>query len=100
VVRRKAVGWVAGYARVVNSRLKSNIYPWLGKLLIVDVTSGMLMACLQRRVDRGAAETAYRTLNCLVEIYRWAIRHNMVERNMAADLIGALPASIGSTSPR
>ena len=51
------------------------------------------MACLQRIVDRGAVETAHRMLNYLVEIYRWAIPHNMVERNIAADLVGTLPAS-------
>jgi hypothetical protein len=98
-VAEKESGWVAGYARGVSSRLESNIYPWLGKLPIVDVTSGMLMACLQRIVDRGAVETAHRTLNYLVEIYRWAIRHNMAERNVAADLIVALPASINSNFP-
>ena len=91
--------WVDGYARGIRRRLELNIYPWLGKLPIVEVTSGMLLACLQRIVDRGAVETAHRTLNYLVEIYRWAIPRNMVDRNIAADLIGTLPASIGRNFP-
>ncbi|HEV2682192.1 MAG TPA: integrase arm-type DNA-binding domain-containing protein, partial [Rhodanobacter sp.] len=91
--------WVDSYARGVRRRLEANIYPWLGKLSIVDVTSGMLMACLQRIVDRGAVETAHRTLNYLVEIYRWAIRNNIAERNVAADLMGALPVSISQNFP-
>ncbi|HWX65439.1 MAG TPA: integrase arm-type DNA-binding domain-containing protein [Rhodanobacter sp.] len=91
--------WVEGYARGISSRLELNIYPWLGKVPIVDITSGMLLACLQRIVDRGAVETAHRTLNYLVEIYRWAIPRNMVDRNVAADLVGVLPASSGRNFP-
>ena len=91
--------WVEGYARGIRSRLESNIYPWLGKLPIVDITSGMLLACLQRIVDRGAVETAHRTLNYLVDIYRWAIPRNKAERNVAADLDGALPPWSGRNYP-
>lgn len=91
--------WVDDYARGIRRRLELNIYPWLGKLPIVDVTSGMLLACLQRIVDRGAVETAHRTLNYLVEIYRWAIPRNLVERNVAADLLGTLPAASGRNYP-
>jgi len=91
--------WVESYARGVRRRLEINIYPWLGKLPIVDVTSGMILVCLRRIVERGAVETAHRTLNYLVEIYRWAIRHNNATRNVAADLIGALPVSVGQNFP-
>jgi integrase len=91
--------WVEGYSRGVRSRLALNIYPWLGKVPIVEVTSGMLLACLQRIVDRGAVETAHRTLNYLVEIYRWAIPRNMVDRNVAADLVGTLPTSNSQNYP-
>lgn len=95
----RAPTWVESYARGVRRRLESNLYPWLGKLPLATVTSGMLLVCLQRIVDRGAVETAHRTLNYLVEIYRWAIRRNVVAHNVAADLAGALPASVGSHFP-
>lgn len=86
--------WAPSYARGIRQRLELNIYPWVGMLPIEQVTSGMLMACLQRCVDRGAVETAHRLLNYLVEIYRWAIRYNKAAHNVAADLDGALqPAS-------
>jgi len=91
--------WTTGYARGVRRRLEMNIYPWLGRLPIEEVTSGMLLVCLQRIVDRGATETAHRTLNYLVEIYRWAVRYNKVAHNVAADLEGALPASVGKHFP-
>jgi integrase len=95
----KEATWVEDYARGIKRRLELNIYPWLGKVPIVDVTSGMLLACLQRIVDRGAVETAHRTLNYLVEIYRWAIPRNLVDRNVAADLLGTLPAASGRNFP-
>lgn len=91
--------WAASYARGVKRRLERNIYPWLGKLPMADVTSGMLMVCLQRIVDRGAVETAHRTLNYLVDAYRWAIRYNKATHNIAADLDGALPVAIGTHFP-
>ena len=91
--------WVEGYARGVRRRMEMNIYPWLGRLCIDDVTSGMLLECLQRIVDRGAVETAHRTLNYLVDIYRWAARKNIARHNVAADLEGALPAAVGAHFP-
>jgi integrase len=91
--------WVASYSRGVKRRLEMNIFPWLGRVPIGDVTSGMLLVCLQRIVDRGAVETAHRTLNYLVEIYRWAIRYNKATHNVAADLEGALPAPLGKNFP-
>ena len=91
--------WVADYARGIKSRLESNIYPWLGKVPIEDITSGMLLACLQRVVERGAVETAHRTLNYLVDIYRWAIPRNKASRNVAADLEGTLPSWSGRNYP-
>lgn len=91
--------WVPSYARGVKRRLETGLYPWLGKLPIADVTSGMLLECLQRIVDRGAVETAHRTLNYLGDIYRMAARKNLVRHNVAADLEGALPAAVGSHFP-
>jgi integrase len=95
----RAATWVESYARGVRRRLEMNIYPWLGKLPIAEVTSGMLLVCLQRIVERGAVETAHRTQNYLVEIYRWAVRKNIASHNVAADLEGALPAAVGTNFP-
>jgi integrase len=91
--------WAPSYARGIRQRLELNIYPWVGALPIEQVTSGMLMACLQRCVDRGAVETAHRVLNYLVEIYRWAIRYNKATHNVAADLDGALAPAAGTHYP-
>lgn len=91
--------WATSYARGIRQRLELNMYPWVGALPIEQVTSGMLMGCLQRCVDRGAVETAHRMLNYLVEIYRWAIRYNKATHNVAADLDGALAPAAGKHYP-
>lgn len=91
--------WAPSYARGIRQRLELNVYPWVGALPIEQVTRGMLMACLQRCVDRGAVETAHRLLNYLVELYRWAIRYNKATHNVAADLDGALPPAAGRHYP-
>lgn len=94
-----APAWVPDYARGVNRRLEMNIYPWLGKLPIAKVTSGMLLECLQRVVDRRAVETAHRTLGYITDVYRWAARKNITTHNVAADLEGALPIAVGGHYP-
>lgn len=88
---QKSNDWVPSYSRGVLSRLENNVFPWLGKIPISEVTPPQILTVMQRIHERGATETAHRTRNYLSEIFRFAIRQSLAERDPAADVIGAIP---------
>lgn len=83
--------WVPSHADKILPRLENDLFPWLGKRPIAEVTAKELLATVNRIVDRGAVDTAHRALQNCGQIFRYAIATGRTERNPAADLRGALP---------
>ena len=83
--------WVASHADKIIQRLERDVFPWLGKRPIADVTAKELLATVNRITDRGATETAHRALQNCGQVFRYAIVTGRAERNPATDLRGALP---------
>lgn len=83
--------WAKSHADKIILRLENDIFPWIGARAIAEVTAKELLATLNRMVDRGAIESAHRTLQNCSQIFRYAIATGRAERNPAADLRGALP---------
>lgn len=83
--------WVASHADKILLRLENDIFPWIGKRPVADVTAKELLTTINRIVDRGAVESAHRALQNCGQIFRYAIVTGRSERNPAADLRGALP---------
>jgi len=72
-------------------RLENDIFPWLGKRPIAEVTAKDLLGAVNRVADRGAVESAHRALQTGGQVFRYAIATGRADRNPAADLRGALP---------
>jgi integrase len=85
-------GWAKGHADKVLLRLENDVYPWLGRRPIADITARDLLIVANRIADRGAVETAHRAMQSCSQIFRYAIVTGRTERNPATDLRGALPA--------
>jgi integrase len=83
--------WVAEHASRVLMRLENDVFPFLGKRPVGEVTAKELLACLNRVVSRGAIESAHRILQCVGQVFRYAIATDRAERNVANDLRNALP---------
>lgn len=83
--------WVDSHADKILLRLENDVFPWLGGRPIADITARDLLLTLNRIVDRGAVETAHRTLQNCGQVFRYAIVTGRAERNPAPDLRGALP---------
>lgn len=83
--------WVASHATKIMLRLENDIFPWLGKRPVADVTAKELLAAVNRIAERGAVESAHRALQNCGQVFRYAIATGRAERNPAADLRGALP---------
>ncbi len=85
--------WVDGHANKVLMRLENDLFPWLGKRPIADVTAKELLTTINRIVDRGAVDSAHRALQNCGQVFRFAVITGRAERNPAVDLRGALPAA-------
>lgn len=84
--------WSAGHAEKILLRLENDVFPWLGKRPIADITAKDLLTTINRIVDRGAVESAHRALQNCGQVFRYAIVTGRADRNPATDLRGALPA--------
>lgn len=82
--------WTKGHAARILIRLEQDIFPWIGKRPLTEVTAPELLSALRRVENRGAIETAHRISQICGQVFRYAIATGRAERNPAADLKGAL----------
>ncbi len=83
--------WTSGHAETIMSRLERDVFPWLGEKTIGDIKPVELLAVLRRVEGRGALETAHRIRTIAGQVLRYAVATGRAERDVAADLRGALP---------
>ena len=85
--------WGDDHCQRVMRRLERDIFPWVGKNPVAEVTAPELLKVLRRIENRGALETAHRALGDCGEILRYAIATGRAEHDISGDLRGALPPS-------
>jgi len=83
--------WSKKHSDRIISGLQRDIFPWLGNKPIVTIKPPELLKTIRRIEERGALETAHRTLANCGQIFRYAIATGRAERDISADLRGALP---------
>jgi integrase len=82
--------WTEGHSRTIDTRLRLNVFPWLGGQPIASITAAELLAVLRRVESRGAIETAHRIKQICGQVFRYAIATGRADRDPSADLRGAL----------
>lgn len=95
--------WVDGGVRARN--FLGDLLPLLGARPMQEIEPPELLAVLQQTVQRGALDTAERERSMASQIWRYGIQTGRVQRDIAADLRGALPKPIAQhmaavTSPQ
>ena len=70
--------------------MERDIFGPLGKRPIKTITAPELLSILRKIESRGAIETAHRALSDCGRVFRYAIATGRAERDVAADLRGAL----------
>ena len=96
---RHKSGWAPAHAERQISRLDRHILPWLGNKPIACITAPELLQVLRRIEDRGTIETAHRTKGICGQVFRYAIATGRAERDISADLRGAIPPAKKSHFP-
>lgn len=76
--------------RVIR-QFENYVFPWLGNLPIGDITPVLVLDVVKRIERQNKLETARRTLSTIGQVFRYAVQHGKAERNVAADLVGAIP---------
>jgi len=84
-------GWVMSSSRKVFGRLEKDLFPWIGSQPIADIKAPDLLIVLRRVESRGALEIAHRVHQYCSRIFRYGIAIGKCERDIAADLRGAIP---------
>lgn len=82
--------WSAAHARRWIERLEKDIFPYLGKLGLSEITAPLLLQTLRRVEARGVRETVHSLQQACGQVFRYGIATGRGERNPAGDLRGAL----------
>ncbi len=96
--RTVAEDWLARQAKVLapetvsimQGRLVSSLYPAFGSKPITDIKAADLLGVLRRIEGKGTHETAHRVRALYGRVARFAIAVGKAERDVSADLKGAL----------
>jgi integrase len=87
--------WVESHSNKILARLENDVFPWLGKRPIAEITAVEVLTTLKRISDRGAKDTAKRAQQDCGGVFRYAIQTGRASYNPIPDLRGALPTAIG-----
>lgn len=72
--------WVTRHSEKIKARLENDVYPWLGKRPIADITPELL-ATIRRIESRGAIETAHRAMQNCSQVFRFAVATGRAPRH-------------------
>jgi len=89
--KKFSANWTESHLEKTLTRLKNDVFPWIGKKNIIDITAPELLTVLRRVETRGALETAHRINQICGQIFRYAIATGRAESDPAAALKGSLP---------
>lgn len=82
--------WCDKHAENLWRRLEQDAFPWLGPRQMSEIKAPELLAVL-RGIEVRSLETAFRVKTACGQIFRYAVATGRVDRDIVADLRGALP---------
>ena len=88
---KSSLNWEANHSSKIIGRLENDIFPFIGKRPIAEITAPELLATVRRIEARGALETAHRALSECGRVFRYAVACGLAQRDPSGDLKGALP---------
>ena len=86
-----STNWAVNHSARIIGRFERDIFPWIGKRAITELTAPELLSVVRRIESRGALETAHRALGNCGQVFRYAVATGRALRDPCGDLRGALP---------
>jgi integrase len=78
------------HSKRVHARFQNDVFPWIGKRPIREIAPKEMLAVILRIEERGAVDTARRTLGSCSDVFRYAISTGRCESDPCRDLRGSL----------
>ncbi|MEO6976433.1 MAG: integrase arm-type DNA-binding domain-containing protein [Gallionella sp.] len=91
VKHKQSLEWEESHSSKILGRLENDIFPWIGKRPIAEITAHELLIVIRKIEKRGALEAAHRALSECGRVFRYAVGSGLAERDPSGDLKGALP---------
>ena len=82
--------WTPEHAERIERRFERDVFPWVGRRSIADITPPELLAALRRVESRGALDTAHRALQNCGQVFRYAVATGRAQSDPTTSLRGAL----------
>jgi len=83
---RSKTSWSESHTVRTISYLERDVFPWIGKANINEVSPGDVIRVVQRVEARGAGDAARRVKQYILQVYKYAVTLELAERNPAADI--------------
>jgi integrase len=74
------------HQQAVWNRLEYDLFPFLGKNPINEITAPQILMVVKKIEARGASDIAKRTYQTCGQVFRYAVAHGLCERNPAKDI--------------
>ncbi len=89
-IKKQKTKWSEGHTYRVTRKLELNVFPWLGKQPIKEITSEELLTVLEKMEKRGVPYSAGRTKAIIGQVFRYAIATGRAKFDPSAALKGSL----------
>lgn len=86
----KKSGWSEKYAAKWLRGLEKDVFPFVGRLQLADITPPMMLSALRKVEKRGNRDAAHTLSQNSGQVFRYGIQTGRCERNPMPDLQGAL----------
>ncbi len=86
----KVTAWSPSYFEKWLRQLEKDVFPYVGKLPIANITTPMMLEVIRRIEKRGVHDTAHTVKQTSGQVFRYGIQTGRCERDPCPDLTGAL----------
>jgi integrase len=87
---RMAASWSPAHAAKVLALMGNDLFPYIGRTPLPDLTAPELLMHARRVEARGAVETAYRALKTAGAVFSYGVQQGYCESDPSRDLKGAI----------
>jgi len=89
-VAKYSPSWATSHSAKVIKRLENDVFPWIGRKPISEISPPDVLKVLHRIEGRGAHDTAHRALQNCGQVFRYGVATGRVLSDPCRDLRGAL----------
>jgi integrase len=83
-------GWADSHSSKIINRLRADVFPYMGRTPVAEVTAPEVLRVLERIESRGTTDTAHRAKQNIGQIMRFAIATGRAKYDPVPSLRGAL----------